>query len=498
LTADTVAFARRGDLLKTIIVSLDTLRADRLSCLGGSRGLTPNIDLVAAEGALFAKAFASDIPTQPSHTALFTGRYGARSGIVSHFHPPAQLDESVPWLPSIFNAAGHPTAAVDHLFVMKDWFVRGYSDYIVPPSRSRSAAAMINDLAFSWMDGHVDEDFFLFLHYWDAHIPYVPPSPFRERYAGGSGSRLDPLTNEKLRSRPSYPLFKRNLYDHLERLPNLDYVADLYDAEVAYLDHELGLLFDHLDRLGILDDTLLVLFGDHGEIMTEHDAWFDHAGLYDSVVHVPLVLRCPSRIQPVRVEVMVQLVDVMPTVLETLGMPVPDGLDGRSLIPLITGAASTHRDAVMLSECTWQAKRGVRTERWKYIRAYDHGIYPGASVELCDLDADPAEQVNVADDHPDVVVELAAMLDNWLAECIGDRPDPMLEVINDGLPAVARLAGVIREDADLHANGARTIDARDEPLDLRAQADIRTAGRLDFAAAADNDVGEMAEMDRTA
>ena len=147
-----------------------------------------------------------------------------------------------------------------------------------------------------------DESFFLFLHFWDAHIPYLPPSPFKERFSHGTAGRIDPDITEKLEGRPSYPLFKQNLYDFLDAMPNLDYIADLYDAEVAYLDFEIGRLFNHLGEQGLLEDTLVVLFGDHGENMTEHDSWFDHAGLYDSVVHVPLLVWAPGRVPAGRVD----------------------------------------------------------------------------------------------------------------------------------------------------------------------------------------------------
>jgi arylsulfatase A-like enzyme/multidrug efflux pump subunit AcrA (membrane-fusion protein) len=418
---------------------MDTLRADRLSCLGHPGRLTPNLDRIAAEGALFTQAYATDIPTQPSHTAVFTGRYGVNTSIVSHFHPAAQLDEDMPWLPTMFRDLGCATGAVDHLFAMKDWFVRGYEDYMPPPGRSRSPASVINGIAFPWLTKHAEDDFFLFLHYWDAHIPYVPPSPFKERFTAGTAGRRDPLVQQKLRSRPSYPLFKQNLYDHLSEIPNLEYIAELYEAEVAYLDFEIGNLFDHLRRLGILDDTLVVLFGDHGENMTEHDAWFDHAGLYDSVVHVPLIIRAPGRVPEGQLDQMVALVDVMPTVLELQELTAVPGTDGRSLVPLLTGQATTHRDVVMLSEATWAARRGVRTPEWKYIRCYDPGVYLRDGDELYHLTEDPDEQVNVAAEHPEVVAALSGMLDAWLAEQLGDRPDPMEDVMAVGLPAVNRL-----------------------------------------------------------
>jgi arylsulfatase A-like enzyme/multidrug efflux pump subunit AcrA (membrane-fusion protein) len=428
-----------------IFISMDTLRGDRLSCVGHPRGLTPNLDRIAAEGSLFTSAFASDIPTQPSHTAVFTGRFGINSEIVSHYHPSSFLDENVSWLPTIFQQKGYATCAVDHLFSMKGWFVRGYTDYMSPPGRSRAPGSTINNIAYPWIEKKTREDFFLFLHFWDPHIPYVPPSPFREKLTSQSASWVDPLLMQRLRSRPTYPLFKRNLYDHLEAKPNLDYIADLYDAEVAYLDFEINRLFERLDDLGILDDTMVVMFGDHGENMTEHDAWFDHAGLYDSVVHVPLIMWRPGLVPQARVESMVQLVDVKPTVLDLVGLPPVDGMDGRSLLPVMKGEVSTHRDAVYLSECTWQAKRAIRTEDWKFIHCTDPGVYPRSEDELYDLRNDPEEQKNVALEYPDVAAQLGDRLHTWVGEQLAGRPDPMNQVIADGLPAVVRLDGVINE-----------------------------------------------------
>jgi arylsulfatase A-like enzyme len=448
--------------LKTIFISLDTVSADRLSTLGGTRCATPSLDLLASESALFTNAFATDIPTQPSHTAVFTGSYGASTGIISHFHPPAQLAAQVPWLPTLLRERGCRTGAVDHLFVMKEWFERGYQDYMVPPGRSRSPASVVNELAFPWLTENADDDFFLFLHYWDAHIPYVPEEPFRSRYTWESGKWTDPEVMNQLQTRPSFPLFKKNLYDALDRIPNLDYIADLHYAEVAYLDHELGRLFGHLSDLGILDDCMIVIFGDHGEIMTEHDAWFDHAGLYDCVVHVPLIIRAPE-VEPCRVDSLVALIDIMPTVLELSGMGDHDavaGCDGRSLLPVITGEVTDHRNVIMLSECTWQAKRGMRTKDWKYIRCWDPGIYERTGVELYDIVADPGEQHDVSAEHPDVAAKMDAFMDGWLDAQHAGRADPMDEVIDFGLPAVRRLDDFIEEES----KNALSAAAADSPM----------------------------------
>lgn len=431
--------------MKVVFISLDTVGAQRLSLLGHGPVDTPNLERLARSGAVFSRAFANDIPTQPSHTSVFTGRYGISTGIVSHFHPPAMLDESVPWLPSLMQGRGARTGAVDHLFSMKAWFIRGYDDYIAPPGRSRSPGAVINELGFPWLEQHAGEHFFMFLHFWDAHIPYLPPEPYLSEYTADSANVFDLDIQEKIRSRPTYPLFKRNLYDHLDRIPNLDYIADLHCAEIAYLDYEIGRLLGHLERLGILEETLIVVFGDHGENMTEHDAWFDHAGLYDTVVHVPLIIAGPH-VPHVETDAMVSLVDVMPTVLELLAMDVPAGLDGRSLVPLMSGAVTRHRDEIMLSECTWAASRGIRTERWKYIRGYDPGVFDRPGRALFDLASDPFEQTNVASDHPQLVDSFERRIEEWVADHGAHRGDPIDGVLALGLPAVERLKSVVDED----------------------------------------------------
>jgi arylsulfatase A-like enzyme len=253
----------------------------------------------------------------------------------------------------------------------------------------------------------------------------------------------DPLIVEKLRSRPTYPLFAENLYNHLDIIPSLEYVSDLYDAEVAYLDHEIGRLFEYLAAAGLLDQTMVVLFGDHGENMTEHDAWFDHAGLYDSVVHVPVIIWAPGVVPESEVKAMISTVDVKPTVLDFLRMPAVEDLDGRSLRPLMEGTSTQHRDAVFLSECTWQAKRGIRTSDWKFIRCVDPGVYPRDGIEVYDLRLDPTEQTNLAEERPELARQMDAMLSEWLNERLDGRPDPMEEVVTAGLPAVRRLNDLI-------------------------------------------------------
>ena len=362
---------------------------------------------------------------------------------MSHFHPAAYLDEATLWLPSMLRKSGYTTGAVDHLFAMKDWFIRGYDDYMPPPGRSRSPGSVINGIGLPWISEHAHEDFFLFLHFWDAHIPYVPPSPFKERFSYRTAGRIDPDITEKLEGRPSYPLFKQNLYDFLDPCPTWTTSPTSMTPKSPTSTSRSGGSSTTWPSEGLLDDTLVVLFGDHGENMTEHDSWFDHAGLYDSVVHVPLILWAPGHIPAADVSAMVTLVDVLPTVLEVIGLDPAVGVDGRSLMPLVRGETTAHRDVVMLSEATWQACRGVRTDEWKLVKYLQSTIYGRDGVELYDLAEDPSEQFNVADQHPEVVEDMSARLQHWVSAQLAGRPDPMLSVIDAGLPAVARLNDVV-------------------------------------------------------
>ncbi|UQZ86076.1 Choline-sulfatase [Paenibacillus konkukensis] len=445
--------------MKIIMISFDTLRADRLGCYGYGKPTSPYIDQIASEGVLMERAYAADIPTEVAHTAIFTGKIGLTTGLVSHGSDLSYLPKSVEWLPSKLKAAGFATCAVDNLYNLKEWFARGYKYYLNSsgPKRWIDGRA-VNDLALPWIREHKEEDFFLFLHYWDAHTPYLPPEsyvpafydpnkdPYRE---GGSGM-------ERAYGHPAYPFFKQHHYKLLGPVTDAEYMNALYDAEIRYLDDLLRELDETLIRLGIKEETLLVLFGDHGESLTEHDIYWDHCGLYEPTVHIPLILRWPGQIPGGgRVRGFVQHADLLPTLLEAvvrnpspgLNLPalhVPEGIDGRSLWPSMLGEADGTLDEVYLSECAWQAARAVRTDRYKLIRYYDPGPFRRPVTELYDLLADPQELVNVAGRETAVAEELEAKLTRFVARKLGGRPDPMLRQLRESqLPFRRRIEAIL-------------------------------------------------------
>ncbi|WJH37558.1 sulfatase [Paenibacillus sp. CC-CFT747] len=276
------------------------------------------------------------------------------------FLDPASQKEA--WLPSILKNAGYTTAAVDNLYQLKEWFARGFRYYINSSGAQRNIdGRTVNELALPWIRQHKNEKFFLFLHYWDAHTPYVPPPEMVRPFYEEGRDPFDPHNRsmEAAYNHAAYPFFKHHHYDQLGPVTDADYLNALYDAEIRYLDDRLKELDEGLRAEGLYENTMVVLFGDHGESLTEHDIYWDHCGLYETTVNVPVLLRYPGKLpEGLRVKGLVQQVDLMPTLLEAAGVEVPPGLDGRSLWPSMEGKEEGTREEIYLSECAWQASRG--------------------------------------------------------------------------------------------------------------------------------------------
>jgi arylsulfatase len=434
--------------MKIIFVSIDTLRADRLSCYGYPKPTSPYIDRIASQGVLFEKAFAADIPTEVAHTGIFTGKVGLTTGVVSHGSDLTYLPKSVRWLPTMLREAGYTTAAVDNMYHLKEWFARGYRYYINSVGKQRWIdGRTVNDLAKAWIREHKDEDFFLFLHYWDPHTPYLPPEKYIPTFYDTKKDPFDPSNRsmEKAYNHMAYPFFKHHHFDMLGPITDAEYMNALYDAEIRYLDGLIQELDEYLDEQGIKEDCLLIMFGDHGESLTEHDIYWDHCGLYDTTVHVPVIMRWPGKIPAGRrVKGLVQQVDLLPTILEAARLESPGDLDGRSLWPtILEGQEQTHSQ-IYLSECAWQASRGIRTNEYKFNRTIDSGPFVRPRRELYDLRTDAEEKINLAEVRPDIADEFERQLDEWVQRTLNGREDPMEKQLRTAqLPFRRRIEGIL-------------------------------------------------------
>lgn len=419
-----------------VLIAVDSLRADHLGCYGYKYPTSPNIDRIASGGALFEKFFCAGIPTQPSFTTVYTGQHPLTHGIVSHGGA-AELRSETPILPQMFLRQGYTTCALDNLMRERLWFGRGYEYYIDPSQRRVLSLGVtceeLNARAVPWIREHADEPFFFFIHYWDPHTPYTPPDRFRGLFYDG---------NPTDRSNRSLDAFWKHPFGELARdtwlrtknglVTDANFVTSLYDQEIRHVDEGVGELVQAIDDLGIAEDTIVAIIGDHGESMTEHGIFYEHHGLYDTTVHIPLILRCPGRIPAgVRRHNLLQHHDLAPTLLDAASVPIPPSVEGRSFWGVVLeDLPEQGREAIITAECTLQAKWSIRTSKFKFILSRETDFYGTRPRELYDLQLDPEEKTNLIDEQPLVAREMEQQLETWIADrlaVLGRPRDPLVE-----------------------------------------------------------------------
>jgi arylsulfatase A-like enzyme len=419
---------------------LDTLRADHLGCYGYFRETSPTLDRLAGEGVLFGGSRANAVATGPAFTSMFTGQYAINNewyltpfdvGDIMNFSDLRGVFPEV-----IQDHGGITTAAFDNLFQfashMKQ-FVRGFEYYVNVTRTSRPVhhhvvGGAVNERLLPWLRQHKGEPFFVFVHYWDPHMPYNQPDEFARPFVHERGS-LDDLPVKEAAAGYKYVPG----WGTVDRLGDVEGPSDFqpqagapwrhpqsidsYDGEILYTDHLIAEVLEELEACGVLDDTAVVVNADHGEQLMQHfDVW-GHRGLHDGNVFTPLILWRPGLLPAGgRPPGCALHVDVAPTILDLLGIERPHWMDGQSLLPAVRGEAALPEH--YFAETT--AMRSITRGGWKYI------WHKFTGDELYDLAADPLEQVNLIDDEPQRTGALRAELLEWTAEQLGDRNDPML------------------------------------------------------------------------
>ncbi|MCP4590590.1 MAG: sulfatase-like hydrolase/transferase [bacterium] len=356
-----------------LLVTIDTLRADRVGCYGNTAVETPTLDRLAREGVLFSHALATSPTTLASHASILTGLYPVhhRARTNGFYH----LDEEFSTLAEVLSERGYATGAVLSAFVLNRRFglSQGFDDYDdnlddeADPEASRfqeRPADRTTVQAVAWMEAHSADPFFLWVHYFDPHASYAPPQTYLERYADNP-----------------------------------------YDGEIAFVDAQLGHLMETVEKLGVTERTLVVVVGDHGEGLGDHDELAHGYLLYDATLRVPLLMHCGQRLGGgVHLPGWASQVDVMPTALALLDVEAPQGIDGADLTRASFGEPrpvffETYHG---LLQHGWAALFGVVEGDRKYI----HGPDP----ELYDLAGDPFELRNLATAQPEVAGELREVL----------------------------------------------------------------------------------------
>ena len=420
--------------MNIVLIAIDTLSARHMSCYGYGRKTTPFLDEYAKEGALFESLYCQAIPTQPTYTSVYTGQYAITHGIVSHGGT-RDLDMEAPFLPEIMQRNGYTTCAVDNLYRHKNWLARGYEFYINPRLKGRYAQAVpceqYNARAIPWLRSHADEKFFLFVHYWDPHTPYLPPERYRGLFYDGDPCDPENKSLEGLWKHPFGEAWKK-WFDQLKPgITDAEYIAAMYDSEIRCVDDGLRELLAALGDLHLVDDTAVLIFSDHGEMMYKHGLYFDHHGLYDEDIHVPLIIRgAGAGEKGLRIPHLVQHIDLAPTILDIAGISPPDSMEGKSLVPCLKGELDEPIYPYLVTEeCTRMIKWGLRTDKYKYILARERDYRNGPMRELYDLASDPHEMKNIAEERPDTARNLEDTLEGWISGMMkknGLSEDPLV------------------------------------------------------------------------
>ncbi len=402
-----------------VVLGIDSLRADHLSCYGYDRLTSPRLDRFASQGVLFENTFSPHIPTTSAYCMMLTGMDIFTTQLVAH-RPKGPLRPEVKTLPEILREHGYNTVSVGFSGRASS---RGFDEYLNFTqmgswSQGRVPKAQrLNELALPALDKLVaaDKPFFLFLRHMDPHSPYLPPQPFERIFY--HGDECDPA-NRSMDPVLAFEPFKHTLIDMLPPgIGDREYVNAQYDGSIASMDASIQSIFTALEAHGLFDETIVAINGDHGEELDEHGYWYDHHGLYDNILHVPLMMRYPPKLPSGnRVAGYNQHKDLVPTLLELAEIDAGIDFDGRSLLPMIEGEVASHASEFYITECAWMRKHGWRTPQWKLIRALEPDFHFMPPVELYNLIEDPEESCNLAEELPEVVAALTARLDDWVSK----------------------------------------------------------------------------------
>lgn len=412
--------ARRNRKPNIVLLGIDSLRRDHMSGYGYHRLTTPHIDSFAKEGVLFEQTFSAYIPTTSAYASMLTGQDVFTTQVVALRHK-GPLRAGVKTLAEILREEGYATTCVGFT---GNPSARGFDTYIDYPgwgswNEGRSPKAQnLNDVALPELDrlARKRDPFFLFLRHMDPHSPYLPPAPFeRMFYHGNEFDKRNKSMEPVMAFKPFRDFFASWMPPGVT---DKEYIIAQYDGAVAYMDAAIRSIFTALEARRLAEETIVVINGDHGETLYDHDCYFDHHGLYEPTLVVPLIIRYPGRLPAgVRVKGYNQHKDLVPTLLDLAGIRRDDlRFDGRSLLPMVRGEVASHESEFYITECTWMRKHGWRTPNWKLIVALEPDFHFKPSVELYNLFEDPAESVNLAEAQPEIVAELTRRMHTWIAQ----------------------------------------------------------------------------------
>ena len=385
---------------KVILISIDALRADFLGCYNSEMKTSPNIDGFARQNIVFDSATSQGPSTAISHKSILYSLYPAIHKTTKETVPTETSRSPL----EILQSKGFKTAA----FVgggqlgEKFGFAKGFDSYWEAPkskkkNRDESKLHFIEQQSRDWLSQNYKNKFFLFVHTYEVHCPYSPPGQYAEKFASWYDGPIDPSNK-----------CGDNYYNKMTLTEeDTRYIRDLYAGSVNFVDDFLGRLFEHLKKLGIYDETMIILMSDHGESLGERH-YVGHNQLYEVQLRIPLILHVPG-VKAKRINDAVMAVDVMPTVFEALGYGRAFPFQGRNILPLMQGTGSIENERVLIAE--QNAMTRVRKGNWSCIFSLSGTV----KDELYNLADDPQQLHNLADQAPEKVKELKQLYAKMLS-----------------------------------------------------------------------------------
>jgi len=422
-----------------VVITLDTTRADRMGFLGSKRGLTPNLDALARQSAVFTRAYSQAPLTPVSHATIFTGTYPQFHQVLDF---PMPLVKDLPYAPDILHARGYHTAAFIGSLALDPaggapGFDRGFDTYFADfhskefheKDRYKTVERRADDVvahALAWLNKHPKGPFFMWVHLYDPHDPYDPPEPYKSRYA-----------------------------------------KEPYDGEIAYMDSVVGKLFRQLKVRGLFEAAAIAVMADHGESLGAHGEDTHGVFLYDDTIHVPLVIKLPhGGVLGKRLDDRVELVDVLPTLLQVVGIEVPAQVQGESLLGMIkakpgNGESDPWRDRPAYSESDypylaygWSVTEALRTGKYLYVQA--------PRRELYDQVADPNAEHNLAPQSTAVADTLAGRIEAFRQRTSSKREAAKVTVDAATRDKLAALGYVASSTVTFSAASGQGPDPKDK------------------------------------
>jgi arylsulfatase A-like enzyme len=420
------ACSRNQKRANVLLIVVDALRADHLGAYGYARETSPFFDRFSKQGVLFEHVTSQSSWTKTSMASLFSG---LEAETVQVFGFKDTYPEEVLTLAEILSRHGYETSHIQtNAWLYQEFgFNQGFGDYAVlrsnterwPDKKAAIRAWAVNEQARAWLSSRDrDRPFFLYLHYMDVHDPYIPPPPHNRMFDPEFPRELRDyifslkfLRNEKYIFSPT----AEQLYEQLKQDQDmLAHLISLYDGEIHYFDQEFESLMAYLEETGLIENTLIIFASDHGEQFLEHGALRHGTSLYREELEVPLVFSLPGALPADRrIKHPVRNLDIMPTVLDILGIQEELELEGRSLYPLMRGRADKVEPACAYSRLRLlydfpennRDQALIQDREWVLIKDFIRG-----SQELYNLAEDPDEKHDLADKRPDRVKDLSARL----------------------------------------------------------------------------------------